>query len=209
MAVFFTSDLHLRHKFVAGARRLGSYENVDRDSITPEDVQWHDDLLATNWDATVGKDDVVWMLGDLTGGGHVEYALEWVKARPGIKHLIVGNHDKAHPLHRDSHKFQRIFLDAFASVQMASRRKFTLSDQTSVYGLLSHFPFSEDHSPEARYTEWRLRENDDYLLHGHTHSTERFNGKEIHVGVDAWDFTPVPLEEIVDYITGQELAHML
>jgi calcineurin-like phosphoesterase family protein len=52
--------------------------------------------------------------------------------------------------------------------------------------------------------QWRLRDEGKYLIHGHLHSAEKFNGREIHVGVDAWDFTPVPLETIADYIKERE-----
>lgn len=204
MAVYFTSDLHLGHKFVAAARRQGSYANVDRDAITQEDVDWHDTMLAEKWDAVVKKDDIVWVVGDMTGGGHVPHGLDWIRARPGVKHLIAGNHDKCHPLHKDSHKFQRVFLEAFESVQMAAFRKVAYAEAKSARVMVSHFPFSEDHSPEARYMEWRLRDEGDYLIHGHTHDTEKFNGKEIHVGVDAWDFAPVSLDTITEYISKEE-----
>lgn len=209
MTVWFTSDLHIGHKFVAGARRVGSYDAVDRDAVTPEIVQDHNDLVASKWDAVVKKDDIVWVVGDLTGGGYIQEGLDWIRARPGTKHLVVGNHDKAHPMNTDSAKYQEVFLGIdeasvgkprpFKSVQMAARRSVKVRGE-KVNVMLSHFPFTEDHSPEARYMKWRLRDEGEYLIHGHTHSTERFNGKEIHVGVDAWDFAPVSLETITEYI---------
>ena len=198
MSVWFTSDLHIHHRFVAGARMLGSYD-IDRDLITPEMVEAHDQMLAESIDDVVKKDDVVWFLGDLTGGGNVEAGLDFIRARPGAWHMITGNHDKPHPLHSDSHKWQRKFLEAFESVQMAARRSVVV-DGVKHNVMLSHFPYTEDHSPESRHMEWRLRDEGDFLIHGHTHSREKFSGKQIHVGVDAHDFAPVHLDYIVEAI---------
>lgn len=39
--------------------------------------------------------------------------------------------------------------------------------------------------------QYRLRDEGRWLLHGHTHQPERIRGREIHVGLDAWDLAPV------------------
>lgn len=208
MTVHFTSDLHIGHKFVAAARMNGgdyeAFAGMDRSLITPETVDEHDNMLAENFDRVVKKDDVVWFLGDLTGGGNIERGLDWIKARMGTWHMITGNHDKPHPMNRDSAKYQKIFLTAFESVQMAARRKVTLSDGTHTNVMLSHFPFSTDHSPEARYMEWRLRDEGGVILHGHTHDTTKVSpdGREIHVGVDAHEFAPVSLDWVTEMVAN-------
>jgi calcineurin-like phosphoesterase family protein len=182
MSVWFTSDMHLGHRFVAGLR---GFE-------TPEE---HDELLAENWRRVVRKDDQVWVLGDLAVSSP-DRALEIIASLPGIKHLIAGNHDRAHPMHRDSHRWQSRYLESFASVQPFARRRI---GGTSV--LLSHFPYSKDRH-EARYMQWRLRDEGGWLLHGHTHQADqRLEGREIHVGVDAWDMTPVPIYVIEELMT--------
>jgi calcineurin-like phosphoesterase family protein len=38
------------------------------------------------------------------------------------------------------------------------------------------------------------------LIHGHTHSTEKLNGTQIHVGVDAWNYAPATLKEIEELV---------
>ena len=44
-----------------------------------------------------------------------------------------------------------------------------------------------DHTDPPRYMQWRLPDMGHFLLHGHTHSTEkRTSAREIHVGWDAW-----------------------
>lgn len=172
MSVWFTSDLHFGHRLVAGLRGFDSVED-------------HDSAIMENWHRVVRDDDQVWVLGDLACSSPAQ-ALNIVKSLPGTKHLIAGNHDNCHPMHRDSHKWQARYLEAFASVQPFARRRI---DGQSV--LLSHFPYSKDRH-EARYMQYRLRDEGAWLLHGHTHGPERREGREIHVGVDAWDLSPVP-----------------
>jgi len=191
--VFFTSDLHIGHRFVAGLRGFG------------EDVEAHDAELAAQWDKVVNpkgdRGDQVWILGDISvgGDGAQRRALAWLLQRPGRKHLIAGNHDGCHPLHRESHRWQQTYLGVFDSVQMAARRKINGHNV-----LLSHFPYAGeewgDHADHERYPQWRLSDQGSWLLHGHVHDKERLRGRSIHVGVDAWDLAPVSLEEIAKMI---------
>lgn len=221
MSVFFLADLHIGHAKVAEIRfRPHAAQHLGLPHPAQAIIQWHDDLLALNWDAVVKPDDIVWILGDISAGGRAAQlnALEWIQNRPGKKHLITGNHDACSPIHRDSHKWQRIYLEAFESVQMAARRKIPTAEG-NVTVLLSHFPYVGDRGQE-RYAQWRLRNEGLPLLHGHTHSAGKlsraggcylpvFDGDgffqkmevrggtpQIHVGLDAWDLTPVSLEQI-------------
>ena len=50
---------------------------------------------------------------------------------------------------------------------------------------------------EARSRSWPRNGKQEFLIHGHTHSTERRDGQAIHVGVDAWDYRPASFDEIV------------
>jgi calcineurin-like phosphoesterase family protein len=186
MTVWFTSDLHIGHAYVAELRGF-------------EDVAQHDAVLAANWDRLVNpsqdREDHVWVLGDISAGGSKSQiaALAWLMQRPGRKHLITGNHDGCWPRSRDSHKWQQKYLGVFDSVQAFARRKIT-----GQYVLLSHFPYQGggDHTEVERYTQWRLPDMGEWLLHGHTHTSVRVNGKSIHVGVDAWGLAPVHLQDI-------------
>jgi calcineurin-like phosphoesterase family protein len=178
--VWFTSDLHIGHRLVAGHRGFA-------------DVEEHDAAILGWWNDNVGEEDHVWVLGDLAVSSP-KRALFKMHGLPGIKHLVAGNHDACHPMHRDAHKHQRAYLDAFASVQPFARRRV---NGTEI--LLSHFPYSTDRG-EARYTQYRLRDEGAWLMHGHTHGTERVHGREIHVGLDAWGLQLVPLSCIAKMI---------
>ena len=191
-AIWFTSDLHVGHRMVAGLRGFG------------DDTDAHDAALAANWDTVIQPDDQVWVLGDLTGRrGDEQRGLDWIMERPGIKHLISGNHDASHPLHSRAHKAQQDYLSVFASVQSAGVRK--ISGQRV---LLSHFPYGSaggDHTETIRYPEWRFPDLGGWLIHGHTHSSIQQRGRQLHVGVDAHQLAPVSLHWIEQRI-NQETA---
>ena len=186
--VWFTADLHIGHRLVSGLR---GFE-------TPVE---HDRALAEKWDGRVGAADQVWVLGDISVGGKAAQAaaLHWVAQRPGVKHLVTGNHDGCHPMRSRAHHWQPIYLQVFASVQQSAIRRI---DGRRV--LLSHFPFQGDtegdHTAENRFEEWRLPATGDnagrWLLHGHTHSAVAVRDHSIHVGLDAHELTPVSLEWI-------------
>jgi len=184
--IWHTSDLHLRHRKVA---ELRGFQSVDE----------HDALLAERWDRMVRPQDEVWVHGDVTGRrGDETYALAWIAARPGIKHLIAGNHDPCHGMHLGAHKVLPVYLEVFASVQQTAVRK--IAGQRV---LLSHFPYADehgDHTETLRYPEYRLPDTGRWLLHGHTHSSVARRGRQLHVGVDAHDMRPVPLKWIEEQI---------
>lgn len=181
--VWFTSDLHLGHKLVAAHRGF-------LDEAGEPDVNHHDAALWNNWFDQVHPRDQVWVLGDINVG-NPEAALRKLALLPGEKHLIAGNHDKCHPVERRSHVWLPRYLQVFASVQLAARRK--VAGRTV---LLSHFPYVADRG-ETRYEQWRLADRGEWLLHGHTHSDRKWtSGSELHVGLDAWELRLVPLAAI-------------
>lgn len=179
--VWFTSDLHIGHTKVAALRGYSS-------------VQDHDTAIVDHWWSKVGKRDQVWILGDLAVSSP-RHVLTLLDLLPGEKHLIAGNHDYCHPMYRDAHKRQRQYLETFASVQAFARRK--VADK---HLLLSHFPYSLDHTFTPRFNQWRLRDDGLWLMHGHTHGPERVHGHELHVGWDAWGRF-LPLNEIEELIS--------
>lgn len=198
MATYFTSDLHIGHKFVAGLR--GFYG----EALGSVDLDAHDDAIRQAF-LVVKPDDIVWVLGDIcvSASGWVK-ALEILKELPGRKRLISGNHDPVANHHRDSWKYQRAALEVFESVQEYGRIK--LAPRDSPYGgyvLMSHYPYSgvgSDHG-EERYTQYRLPDLGMPIIHGHTHGTEKLHFSEagtpqIHVGLDAWNMRLVSQNEV-------------
>lgn len=77
--VFFISDLHFNHLNMALKRGFNNIED-------------HDNLIIQNWNNTITKQDVVYILGDLT---LEKTDLSIIKKLNGNKNLILGNHDCA------------------------------------------------------------------------------------------------------------------
>lgn len=207
--VWFTSDLHIGHTKVAELRATPAVKLTwpDRPDLW---THWHDGVLATGWDTMVGADDTVWILGDISAGGKAAQvnALTWLAQRPGIKHLVTGNHDGCHPMYRNAAKCAAWYLSCgIASVQPFARRKVAGRNV-----LMSHFPYSGDHTANDRYTQYRLRNEGVPLLHGHTHTREKVSlhvapeprATQVHVGIDAWGLRPVHLDEIAQLIEAVE-----
>ncbi|MDR6868697.1 calcineurin-like phosphoesterase family protein [Microbacterium resistens] len=214
---FYTSDLHLGHDKVAAIR---GFEY-------PGD---HDEALALNWVANVQPEDTVYVLGDVTGTSataKVEAALGVLTRLPGKKHLIAGNHDPVHPMHRSTFaKWFPRYAEVFETITPFLRRRIGGHEVA-----LSHFPYaSYGEGPHrggtkaSRHNQWRLPDLGLPIIHGHTHQPERehmeggdnhrleFDGtrsyyvvrpsRGIHVGVDAWDFAPAPQEALIAILDG-------
>lgn len=188
---FFTSDQHIGHTFVAGTRGF-------------DDPVEHDRWQAEKWDAVVGPDDTVFVLGDISINPKRDGAWEWFRSRPGKKHLIAGNHDEVHPMHSKALQAQqdRNWTDTFATINAWARLK--IQGRTL---LLSHFPYQGEgaRDMEDRNVEYRLRDNGFPLLHGHTHDkvvyhTSENGSPQMHVGVDAWNGELVPESTIVEWL---------
>ena len=193
MNVWFTSDPHWGHEFVAKDR--GFADAAEHDA-------WLHDIYADHFH----KDDTIWWLGDLTVRMNPVLATAaCIDTNPLSKHhLVFGNHDAGHPMHRTAYRTYDDDAD-YDSVQPFARRRGPLRTDL----LLSHFPYAGDHTEDERYPQWRLPDLGAPLIHGHTHSEEKVsytqNGTlQIHVGVDAWK-APVNLDEVLTIIREKSL----
>jgi calcineurin-like phosphoesterase family protein len=76
--------------------------------------------------------------------------------------------------------------------------------------LLSHFPYEGggDHTETERFTQYRLRGEGLWLLHGHTHwqHIQVHDRRQLHVGLDAWELHPVALHVLEGVIEDVEAA---
>lgn len=197
--VWYTSDLHIGHRLVAGKRGFWNEDEVDDEGNCDPDTESHDRTIAENWDRVVGPKDTVWILGDISVNGK-QYALDWIGERPGTRHLVTGNHDPVHPQYRTSQKAFPHWLYYFDTIQPFARRKLSGIDY-----LMSHYPYwSFGDGPERtkppRDEQYRLPDLGMPLLHGHTHGTEREHSSSFHVGLDAWDLQLVPQSVVHDWL---------
>lgn len=202
--ILYTSDPHLGHPLISTLRGFVRYGQPD--------TMGHDLWYAETWRQHVTKRDTVFVLGDLTVGGveRESRALNLMRSLPGRKIFIAGNHDRVHPSHRDSVKLsiQSEWLRTFDAVQPFGLRRVNIDGERR-HLVLSHFPYFGDHTREDRFDEWRLKDSGRWLLHGHTHDAAQrvHDGRQMHVGIDAWG-RPVGEEEVIESILAAEATNV-
>lgn len=185
MSVFYTADTHFGHE------RIIELCNRPFDSVEEMDQQ-----MVKRWNEVVREDDIVYHLGDVTGGS--TKPLVNVRLLNGRKILIAGNHDACHPMHRQWLKHLPLYLEAgFEAVMPFAKRK-----AAGVTFLLSHLPYQNggDHTLGERYTQFRLPDLGLPLVHGHVHTLFKERGNGLNVGVDQWDFYPVREDVVHDWL---------
>lgn len=196
--IWFSSDQHFGHQNILNfARRPFS------------DMKNQTKLLVMNWNEVVGHDDTVFVLGDFALG-KINETLPIAHHLNGTKILVAGNHDRCFSGHGPKHKLWIPKYIEAGFVGVIEKADLYFGD----YDLkltLSHFPFSDDKYGNGRFDRQRPVDDGQWLLHGHTHSKERINGRQIHVGVDARSYYPVSLETILDEIDveGRKLNQIM
>jgi calcineurin-like phosphoesterase family protein len=136
------------------------------------DMAAHDEALIANWINRVADEDEVWHLGDFALGRPADRARSLLGRLPGRKHLIIGNNDGP----------ATIEAQEWLSVQ-----SYAELDRGGVHLVLCHYPFRTWNNMGKGWID----------LHGHSHGKLKPIPRQIDVGVDAWDFAPVSLEELL------------
>lgn len=184
--IWFSADLHLAHTNIIG------YCNRPFDNIHH---MYHG--LLERWNNLVAPEDTVWVLGDLAMGIRSETVPSF-SAFNGRKVLIAGNHDNiwgGNPRLTEQNYAEVLDLyTTLAGIESVYDSGKTLIGSETV--LLSHFPYEEDERHKERYAEFRPKNEGLWLVHGHVHDLYRQRGRQINVGVDAWNMEPVHIESI-------------
>lgn len=187
--IFFTSDTHFSHT------------NIIRYCDRPfSDTDHMDEEIIRRWNETVGPEDTVYHLGDIALGP-IEKSLPKIARLNGHKIAVLGNHDR--PFMRFGKADEMDWWQRYAEVfELVLHWEGTVIDLHEQEFRLSHFPYTGDHTPTDRHASARPVDDGTALIHGHTHTTDRltYSSKgtpQIHVGMDAWDYAPVPEAEIL------------
>lgn len=184
--IYFTSDWHLFHKNVI---RL-----CDRPYATLDVM--HHDLIHQVLKVLKPRDTLVFV-GDTTFGNttNTKQVLEPLRDA-GIRLVCVrGNHDPS-----------EIALYNMGFDLVVNSMDLRIGGQRV---LVSHYPFGPSfwrniwlrmRGIKLRYNDRRPKQGNYFLIHGHTHSKRKLEGRALHVGVDAWGFKPVSIEDIESHI---------
>lgn len=171
MTEFITSDTHFRHNNI-----------LDFEARPFDDIDQMEAEMIMAWNDTVGKNDIVYHLGDLCFGGQKD----WLRILDQLKGkiiLIKGNHDKSKIIDK---MLRNHLLEEVHPLGTVLRRE-------NLFLNMSHYPLLIGN---------RHRQ---YSIHGHLHSLSTGEPYHINVGVDhpyvvkkGRPFgSPLPLDELV------------
>lgn len=178
--IYFTSDLHLAHQNIIeyANRPFSNTDEMDR-------------ILISNINETVGKDDTLYILGDIQFG--YGKFMRFYETRKSIickdLRLILGNHDPREVYAWMDAGFSKV--GDYDEVKIGKRR----------IAACSHYPMMT----------WNHRNKGSIMLHGHIHAGRDYNIENrdngifrYDVGVDANGYRPVSLDEIVAFFNGRK-----
>jgi calcineurin-like phosphoesterase family protein len=187
--VWFTADLHLGHgniikyclrPFLAAKEQERALaEPRGRWHVSDETVRRHDAALLDVINASVGRDDTLWILGDFCKGRYDEARRYRDRILCDNVHLVWGNHD-----HRS---IRPLFGQAIEQgmVQVEGQEIW-----------LNHYPMRS----------WNKSFHGTWHIYGHVHG--RLAKEDAahpwtltrDVGVDACDYRPLSFDEIARYM---------
>jgi calcineurin-like phosphoesterase family protein len=128
--------------------------------------------MIDRWNSVVKPEDEIWHLGDFAVRQSAERVDSLLDMLYGSKHLVAGNNDDA----------AVTGCNGWQSLQQYA--ELVIDDIRLV---LCHYPFRI----------WRDMGKGAINLHGHSHGRLKPLTRQYDVGVDAWDFRPVPLEQVL------------
>jgi calcineurin-like phosphoesterase family protein len=134
-----------------------------------------DHAMIARWNQVVRADDEVWHLGDFAVRQPAVRMEGLLEALAGRKHLITGNNDGP----------ATVALAGWASVQAYAEL-----EVDGAFLVLCHYPLRS----------WNRMTRGALDLHGHSHGRLAALPRQVDVGVDAWDYRPVTLDEIRSHL---------
>lgn len=198
----FTSDWHFGHANILNycpQRReyLGLSEGAG--------VEEMNEALVGLWNDQIRTSDTVYMLGDACMGKVAE-TLRYITRLNGHKFLVLGNHDRPHPIAtKDESKratWEGLYFDAGFDVLGTGPWVWSFDGAAAQ---VCHFPYAGvDHS-EDRYNAAQIgtflpTETDIPLVHGHVHDMFQTRDRMFNVGIDAWAGRVLTGGEISEWI---------
>jgi len=200
--VFFSSDLHISHnniikycparwqflsEFERNILENGSGNEAKIMKVDQESVDRMNNTIIDNINNVVGKNDALWMLGDVGWFKHRSQVVDFFnQINCNRIYLVVGNHDN---------------LQLFPHNTFAGVYDQTIISVSGVTVQLNHYAM----------LRWDQSHRSSWHLFGHSHGTlndfiaEKFpQYRMLDVGVDSHDFKPWSFAEIEAYMNTKE-----
>lgn len=168
--VFVCADLHFSHKNII------KYENRPFEDIHDMNKQ-----LVRNWNRVVQKDDIVYVLGDVSFAGN-SATRELITKLNGRKMLIMGNHDRD----RSPAKWQDLGFEWVSPHPVIIKEFIVLMHEPPTY--------FNDACPY-------------FYIYGHVHGTSDYQSHTEHsacVSIERLNYAPALIDDVVNgsaYIT--------
>ena len=159
--IWFTADYHIGHA------------NIIKYTSRPfQDVEEMDEAIMENFDSIVGKNDIVFFLGDIAFGEDLAGRILGLMMQKAEVHFIIGNHD-------------RKYLKTISG--MANSVNDILDIEIDGQPItLCHYAMRV----------WHKSHFDSWMLYGHTHGRLPPAGKQWDVGIDNNRFLPISYETV-------------
>ncbi len=186
--IYFTSDFHIGH------RKIIEYDGRPFKDIDEMHVE-----LIKNWNNSVGEDDVVFYLGDLSFG-RTELSKWFLSSLKGKIHFIMGNHDDLKEITKLG-RFDTIHPYG-CEIWIKDEDESTKRSNGYQQVILSHYPI----------LSWNRQHHGSYHLHGHSHQSltksdmgsEYYKRKVIDVGCNGWNYTPVSYDQVKNIMKSKD-----
>jgi calcineurin-like phosphoesterase family protein len=211
---WWTSDTHYSHANIITYCERPFTDPVaggEEDRLVTPNIEKMNEALIERWNDTVADDDEIIVVGDLAMGS-TRHSIPLTERLRGRRFLVPGNHDKCHGMYKSSAKARR-WYEAAGWTILPNEMTVTIDGREV---LVCHFPYvsgtgtgrSGTRHFDDRYSAFRPDDNGLWLIHGHTHAVEKINREHrmIHVGVDAWDYTPVSDDQLAALINSKTMA---
>jgi calcineurin-like phosphoesterase family protein len=194
---FFISDLHFGHNAVI------RYSNRPFKSLEEMEAKF-----IKRWNARVNSEDRVVVAGDFLLGCPKPRLREILAQLNGTKILVRGNHDlSSAEMITAGFAFSCDFMQLKIANELVniSHYPYKMSKLKRIFfKAMNKIIPSRFYKP--RNFVFQKEDDGGFLIHGHTHSKQVVRGRQIHVGVDAWNYEPVPIGKIADIITKIKLG---
>jgi calcineurin-like phosphoesterase family protein len=203
---WFTSDWHFNHQNIIPFANRPFWKTITDpwgalgpvDSDVP-DTDAMNKTLIDNFNDLVAVDDEAWFVGDLAMGERKISVPLFKQLKCRNLFLVPGNHDHCHKMFPKWRNHVPLYEDAGFTI-MDSQETLTIAGEEV---LVCHFPYWGDSHFDDRYSGLRPDDEGQFLIHGHTHSPEKQRGRQLHVGVDAWEFKPASDDDIISLMQNE------
>ena len=184
--IFFTADFHLNHFNIL---RLAKRPFKDLDEMH--------DTIKENWNNVVPENGITFNLGDLSWD-NPKWTADYMSSLNGEKYFVIGNHDKiacdkkVSSVFKSARDFNGNEVKILESIKLVLRDFNGDGDDLNI--IMYHYPTAS----------WENMYRGSWMLHGHCHNNFKMNlGKCVDVGIDAQNYTPVSLRQLVEIMKSK------